>query len=259
MHDVQYVSPRAPLKMGPARAATTSYWLPAHLRACVSNGCTVLLDLRRNRYIGLGHRETQALQLLLEDLRAGSCCPSLASDSPMAMRESLDVIEHLIDHGIVQRTPPPRAGAPGPTPLPLATRSILLDRNEPAISLHTALAFAHSCLWARLAMRTRSLEQITASIDTQRSRGQGNIDETALASHVRQFRRLQVYSFTTRDQCLFHALALQKFLASFGTFPTWVIGVRTRPWAAHSWMQHADLVLDDTPEHVLEYTPILVV
>ena len=76
---------------------------------------------------------------------------------------------------------------------------------------------------------------------------------------VQQFRQLRLYSLTTLDQCLFHALALCRFLSPFGVFPSWVIGVRTHPWGAHSWVQCGDLVLDDTPEHVLEYTPLLIV
>jgi len=71
------------------------------------------------------------------------------------------------------------------------------------------------------------------------------------------FRRLRPLAFTAKDQCLFHALALVRFLAFYSVFPVWVVGVRTRPWAAHSWVQQGTLLLDSNPEHVCEYTPIL--
>ena len=52
---------------------------------------------------------------------------------------------------------------------------------------------------------------------------------------------------------------LVKFLASYQVHPTWVIGVRTKPWAAHSWVQQGTLLLDSNPEEVCEYTAILAI
>ena len=73
------------------------------------------------------------------------------------------------------------------------------------------------------------------------------------------FRRLRPYEFAAKDQCLFHALALLKFLAHYNIHPTWVIAVRPTPWAAHSWLQLGTLVLDCTPEEISGYTPILAI
>ena len=64
------------------------------------------------------------------------------------------------------------------------------------------------------------------------------------------FRRLRPYAFAAKDQCLFHALALLKFLAYYNIFPTWVIAVRPTPWAAHSWLQLGNHVLDCNPEEI---------
>jgi hypothetical protein len=35
------------------------------------------------------------------------------------------------------------------------------------------------------------------------------------------------------------------------------MGVRIEPWAAHSWVQAGEYVLDGTPEQVRFFTPIL--
>jgi hypothetical protein len=37
------------------------------------------------------------------------------------------------------------------------------------------------------------------------------------------------------------------------------MGVKVNPWAAHSWVQSGEYVLDGTPEQVRFFTPILVV
>jgi hypothetical protein len=70
---------------------------------------------------------------------------------------------------------------------------------------------------------------------------------------------MRPFAFTSLDQCLFHALALTRFVNDSGQLATWVIGVRLRPWGAHSWVQQNHRVLDTTPEIVREYAPILAV
>lgn len=64
---------------------------------------------------------------------------------------------------------------------------------------------------------------------------------------------------TSHDKCLHDSLTLVHFLASEHFYPQWVIGVRTRPFAAHSWVQAGPLVLNDVHEYVRGFTPILVV
>jgi hypothetical protein len=70
---------------------------------------------------------------------------------------------------------------------------------------------------------------------------------------------LRPHTFAARDRCLFHSLALVNFLARHAVFPTWVIGVRARPWGAHAWVQHDKLLLDANPEQVCEFASILAV
>ena len=56
--------------------------------------------------------------------------------------------------------------------------------------------------------------------------------------------------------CLFRSRMLLAFLRHGGLDATWVFGVRTWPFEAHCWLQSGDLVLDDTVDNVLNYTPI---
>jgi hypothetical protein len=84
-------------------------------------------------------------------------------------------------------------------------------------------------------------------------------DEQRAVELVGIFRRLRPHTFAARDRCLFHSLALVRFMARHDVFPTWVIGVRAKPWGAHAWVQQGKLLLDANPEQVCEYTPILTV
>lgn len=73
------------------------------------------------------------------------------------------------------------------------------------------------------------------------------------------YEKLRPLAYTARERCLYDSLALLNFLAGEGLFPTWVIGVRTRPFGAHSWLQSGPVVLNDLHDHVRRFRPILVV
>lgn len=61
------------------------------------------------------------------------------------------------------------------------------------------------------------------------------------------------------DRCVPRSLALVLRCASRGIRAHAVIGVRTRPFAAHCWAQHGGVVLSDPLETVASFTPILVI
>lgn len=61
------------------------------------------------------------------------------------------------------------------------------------------------------------------------------------------------------DRCVPRSLALVLRCASLGIRAHAVIGVRTRPFAAHCWAQHGGVVLSDPLETVVSFTPILVI
>jgi len=58
--------------------------------------------------------------------------------------------------------------------------------------------------------------------------------------------------------CLANTMLLSAFLRRHGIRATWVFGVRTYPFEAHCWLEWQDIVLNDTPDHVRWFTPIMV-
>jgi len=73
------------------------------------------------------------------------------------------------------------------------------------------------------------------------------------------YERLRPFVFTARDRCLYDSLALLGFLAKERHFPRWVVGVKTSPFGAHSWLQSGGTVVNDHHEYVRRFRPILVV
>lgn len=58
-------------------------------------------------------------------------------------------------------------------------------------------------------------------------------------------------------KCLIRSFVLLRFLQRSGCRATWVFGVRTWPFGAHCWIQLDDVALDDAPDRLAAYTPIL--
>jgi hypothetical protein len=87
----------------------------------------------------------------------------------------------------------------------------------------------------------------------------GQLDIERARALMVAFVGYRVFLFSSKNECLFDSLALLEYLARHGIYADWVFGVQTRPFAAHCWVQHGDIVFNDTVEHVSGYTPIMVV
>ena len=122
--------------------------------------------------------------------------------------------------------------------------------------------FLVACVTAIYLLRTKSMVEVVRRVAAHKERSgvhAAPFDTTRTAELVAIFRRLRIYAFTASGHCLFHSLALRHFLASYSVFPSWVVGVKTNPFAAHSWLQLNHYVMDATPEELGSFTPILIV
>jgi hypothetical protein len=217
--------------------------LAPHVRACRSHGCYVFLDLVSNRYFALSRGESEHLSELL-----ASPLPSAppgwlsalyakglfitSAQTPTCMDTSLIIAEPM--HCI-------------------AAGSLSSNSCDARIALRAAFA----CAWARRMLRHCSLQDLALRVATwHRDNTPSDCELQDLVCH---FRRVRPWLFAARNRCLLHSLALLHFLAQFHHRATWVFGVNTQPWGAHSWVQTDAFILDDTPEHVRPYAPILVI
>jgi hypothetical protein len=220
----------------------------------------VLLDLKRNRYFGIGYREARSLSTLATNWSAASMT-SGHSLEPMQPEEAVRLAEALIKAGFLTAVAP---SEPGPSIAALESNATLTSVGHEVstavrLHLHHIVAFLRACMWAKRAVDSRLLYSIACEVAATKAAAPQTIDLERTIELVCVFRRLRPYAFAAKDQCLFHALALLKFLAHYNICPTWVIAVRPKPWAAHSWLQLGSFVLDCNPEEICEYTPILAI
>lgn len=246
---MQAASDRAPDTPGPL-------YLSPHVRACSVDKQVLLLDLRRNRYLGVGGHQASALSAVV-----GWPAPAQDSASACDAATTARLAAPLLEMGLLTHAAPRSEPAVRIEP---ARRSLDLHAALAGtrVGLSDALRFVRSTAAAACWLRTRSLHATVQALAARRSHRIRATERAApqrLLATMAQYETLRPLVFTTRDKCLFDSLALVHFLAHNGILARWVIGVKTHPFRAHAWVQLDDLVLNDLHEHIARYRPILVV
>lgn len=231
--------------------------LAPHVRACASDGQVILLDLRNGRYVGIGGARSGALADRVDGWPR----------SPNALREGAtstaanQLVASLLARGLLADTPsqrPPQATVEEATTTLDAEHGV----TNAGIGAWRLAQFLRSAAQTSWWMRCRSLQAIATAVQARRDRLLPVSDSSSLAAArtgTATYARLRPLVLTAHENCLHDSLALVGFLASQGVFPRWVIGVKTRPFAAHSWVQMGSIVLNDQHETVRQFRPILVV
>jgi hypothetical protein len=244
----------------------SSYVLSPHVHACVTADYAIILDLRRDAYLALGAAQLPALQALIADWPQGqnSC---RITNTAAATTDTDQLATELRARNLI--TPDPSQAIVRDITTYHRPVRALLEPQDTKSSLDStglrsradwgfASRFAWSYAKALYQLKARSLEHAVTHFRRRRLSGCGPDARDAHAL-VACFTRLRTFVYTKSDACLVDSVTLMHFLSSFGIRPVWVLGVATGPFAAHSWVQLGDAVLNDTIEHVSQFVPILVV
>jgi hypothetical protein len=115
---------------------------------------------------------------------------------------------------------------------------------------------------ARIMLRMLSLHSIV-QVTTRRKRARGRrhdaFDFIKARALLDIYLRLRPFLLTAKNQCLLDSLVLVEFLAAYDLFPLWVVGVRTGPFGAHSWVQQDGTAFNASAEYSRSFSPILAV
>lgn len=230
------------------------YALAPHIRICRTHCDTVGLDLLRNRYFGLGAKETSLMAHLgvlahdeaahFSDVQRSTLTDALLRAGVLIRADVLDR-STTCDSSVTMDSPAASAG---------------YEHNDTVpIRAHHILNLLRAWVWARFVLSRRTLYAISLHLSQARLNTHAPADDARMIALVSAFRQLRPFVYCARERCLLHALTLMRFLEHYDVHPRWFIGVRTRPWAAHSWVQTGVMVLDGRPDDVCDYTPILMV
>lgn len=231
--------------------------LASHIHCCSTKSQVVLLDLKRNKYLGLSGEDANALAGWIVDFPACEQSSRIDDDSGADVTELLQDMSNagmLSSAGGGGSSYPPAVVGP-PT-------AALIDGYTAVTTRITAkdlVCFTTAALTTKLLLRRTPLHRIAQRLRLRRSRRQSAAapDVERLQYLVAGFKKMRTFAFTANNECLFDSLALSEFLSLYGLFPYWVFGVTANPFAAHCWLQHDGVVVNDSPEHVGRFTPIM--
>jgi hypothetical protein len=235
----------------------SKYLLANHAFLCRAGRHYVFLDLKADRYWAIAREHLEALGPSLRGWPESGQAPALPEDEEAGNACHLGDV--FVRRGLL--TTDPAAGRDvASTRFPLPERG-LPQKGQPMIRQpgpwHVSNFIIASCS-ATAKRRWRPISKIIGK-PARHSRSKPNgFDEDRCRDLVAVFSALRPY-FPEKSSCLLDSFMLIEFLARYEIRPHWVFGVRTAPFSAHCWVQHEDLVLNDTPDHVGSFAPIMVI
>jgi hypothetical protein len=241
------------------------YGIAAHVHVCVTGDGSVILDVNRDKYLGLGREETEILAGAVAGWPTLRWTPSLSFDKEEVRQAVPQACESLVDDGVLVRIS--EGGVARPVAILGDMRGEWISVGDELevhgrLTLRSVMSFVAAFVWARWSLALRPFSAVVNEIKAckrEAVRKDAAWHPNAVAALVDVFGRLRPFVFAPEEHCLLHAAALMKFLCGYGLGPDWVIGVTTQPWAAHSWVQWGNFLLDTNPEKVCAFTPIMVV
>jgi len=237
--------------------ARSQLHLAPHVRACHCKGQAILLDLRRGKYLAIGGRRLPALSHAVQGWPACAQETAHFAGSP----DIDELTTPLLARGLLTEQPTARSLQHR---LQEATASLNGEdaAHEALTGPRRLFRFLLSASRASLSLRFCSLLTIADRVASRRVRLEQRgaaVSLEVLRDAVGAYQKLRPLVFTAHDKCLHDSLALLDFLAGEGILATWILGVRTGPFAAHAWVQSGGVVLSDQHEHVRQFQPILTV
>ena len=236
-------------------------FLHENVYACQTPDGAVFMDLESGEYMGVDLQTIDMVGPLIEGWPTSNI-------RNRAMNQSVDagMIQHAIQTLTVTNTlltDSPDMGKSASFPTVRPTSAIALRGNivpRPRVNGIHVLVFCWACIKALFDIKFKSMVSTVRRIQVRKLRNcEIGKERSDLVELVRVFRFLTPLLYTAKDRCLFDSLALVEFLAAYKWFPTWTLGVTTRPFRAHSWVQNEALILNDRLETIELYSPILAI
>jgi hypothetical protein len=207
------------------------------VHVCATKDYVVLLDTRRNKFLGLSGIRMSALA---EQLERG-CGP---------------LLEQMQTQGLLTTS----ASATGTKDIERVHDSIyegfvpFLARVRAQHVTSAMLAY----MSARRTMRTGDIESHAARVTlrTQARRHTRALTLDYLQDLIAAYTHCRAWIYTASGSCLLDSIAVHDFLSRYGVSSSLVVGVKTTPFAAHAWVQFGTYVVNDRADIVRGYEPI---
>lgn len=239
-----------------------SYTLSRDLVFCRVDEGVIFLNLKTERYFGLGQAQFEWVR---KHLDGAPLIPNRTVEAPSQIADRDDaMLKDLVAKGVLVR-----GDGLGYSSVPPVRHAVAENPSESLMNYGTwklgsrirpyeVAAFGWAVLRAWMELRTLKLRGTVRSLQRRNATMDGKRSSTVPAQHlVAVFLRLRPWFYTARDRCLFDSLVLVEFLYKFDVPASYVIGVTSKPFSAHCWVQYGSVVLNDDLERVAQFAPIL--
>jgi hypothetical protein len=204
-------------------------------------GRPVFLDVSRDRYLALDPLAEAAFDRARQP--PSSACPNNEDATRLLATKLFTLADDW--------TPMP--------PVQVQIPDIQISPEAPARSRLLDVPEIWLLLWqARRALVSGALGSALCRLKNHRSKvlaPASSVETAALACRFQMARALVPIA----PSCLQDSLALGTWLARRGACPDIVFGVKLDPFAAHCWVQTEAAILNDAPDTVSPFAPVLVI
>jgi hypothetical protein len=197
------------------------YYLTNHVFACATRHGVVLLDLARNKYLGLDLTDGASLAILVRGWPVQRVNAENAVDSTLDKSRMNKLVQSLLDANVLQPRPPSNFGICRSTfslEGDLASVGDEIIASTPVRLAHI-VSFLFGLLCAFFSLRFLPLSFTVGVVRKRKARAIARgyrFDAHRAAQLTFAFRRLRPYLFSAHGHCIIHALALVNFMAAYG-------------------------------------------
>jgi hypothetical protein len=247
---------RAAIAQCGAQTTASPLFLSEHVRCCEFRDGAVILDLDRNDYLGIDAEQLYSLQSRVENWPRSS--QGGGEVSPKNVSTSATLISDLLARGIlttVQTVKPSTLLGMPETALIVADVKYLRRR----VPIGHVVSFVSAVVFVALRLRKNGLPPLLRWLRRHQSTIEHGHAATSKKAQqgLASFLWLRTWFYTAQRRCLFDSLVMSIYLTKRHVACTFVIGVTTKPFLAHAWVQIDGAVLNDTVEHAQEFRAIL--
>jgi hypothetical protein len=239
-----------------SEAAKLPIWfLCAHAYCCEFDDGAVILDVRGDTYLGIDARHLSHLQSRIRNWPHSGRSHREAELQDVSATE--DLIKDLFARGILTTSV---IWKPLLATHPIGALTVMSSREaHPRIPLAHVAQLLMALLTVVWGLRRDRLAALLDWLRRQQSRlHRGHeVERGSVLPRLASFLWLRPWFYTASRRCLFDSLVLSVYLTRGAVPCTFVIGVATKPFLAHAWVQIGESVLNDTAERVHDFKPIL--
>ena len=254
------------LPKGGARAMTDRrYFLNPEVFLCISDNNLVFRDIRTDDFFALPMAIAAEFGTALVGWPSDIDCQR--EDEQALTDETCGALEEMVSQGLLTTNPAVgKEATPFVSPVPTSSLRGEDLRPSALTQLRYIPGFLRAAHAAANKLRTRIPDpdigpwkitsKVMDSVRIRRIRNQVAWDAgkaKLLASVACELRPW----FNEKSVCTLDSLIYIEFFARHRLFPDWIFGVQANPPDAHCWVQHRDVLINDTIDVVTQFTPIM--